>query len=229
MNLDKDLKLLEVKNLPQDLNDFYEDNICTICQKVILTKYKSETWLRALLRHVRNAIAHGSFTTINKLVLFKDKMPKSDKITSLIKIDAVKFNKALSILDEFGGVSRTSSGGFAEERIIKRVFENNGFSVISEPIIGNFRADLIATKNGIKYAIEIKRGIYKAISYKDDAILGVEKQLDLYLAEGFKPILIYDRGWLTAKAIDHLNNKQFIVLDKRDLERFFNGDLTKEL
>ena len=229
LDLDKDLDLLEDKHIPHDLNDFYENTICTSCQKAILTRYKNETWLRSLLRHVRNSIAHGSFTTIDVLVLFKDKIPKTEKFTSIIKIDAIKFNKALSILDEFDGVLRTSSGGFAEEKILKRVFNKNGFDVISEPMIGNIRADFIAVKNGIKYAVEIKRGNYKPIGSNDIYISRVEKQLDSYLSEGYKPILIYDRGWLTTKASDHLKNKEFIVLDKKDLVNFFNGDLTKEI
>lgn len=229
LDLDKDLDLLEDKHIPHDLNDFYENTICTSCQKAILTRYKNETWLRTLLRHVRNSIAHGSFTTIDVLVLFKDKIPKTEKFTSIIKIDAIRFNKALSILDEFDGVLRTSSGGFAEEKIFKRVFNKNGFDVISEPMIGNIRADFIAVKNGIKYAVEIKRGNYKPIGSNDIYISRVEKQLDSYLSEGYKPILIYDRGWLTTKASDHLKNKEFIVLDKKDLVNFFNGDLTKEI
>lgn len=227
LDLHRDIELLSDKSIPPDVISFYDFKICTSCQKAILTKRQNETWLRALLRHIRNSIAHGSFTTINNLVLFKDKIPKTDKFASLIKIDAVMFNKALSILDEFGGVIRTPQGGTAEERIIKKVFEKNGFKVFSEPIIGNIRADLIAMKDGVNYAIEIKRGNYKPIGYKDDAILRVEKLLDLYSAEGFKPILIYDRGWLTDKAIKHLSNKQFIVLDKSDLKNFFKGDLKK--
>jgi hypothetical protein len=216
LELEKDINLLDQKKLPDDLNAFYSDRICLNCQKVILTKYNNETWLRSLLRHIRNSIAHGMFTVVGNFVLFIDKLPKSEDPTAFLKINAVLFNKALKVLDDFAGVTRSSSAGLAEERIIKRVFENK---------VGNIIADLIVVKNDKKYAIELKRGTFKPIGFQDESIQKIDKMLNLYLLEGYIPILIYDRGWLTPKASDYLKDKQYIVLDKKDLNNFFKGDM----
>lgn len=231
VDLEKDLKLIDDAYIQDTDVDYYKNKICINCQKVILTRSKnylksgkSETWLRALLRHVRNAIAHGRFTTIGSLVLFMDQNP-NNKDTALLKLDAIKFNQALKVIEEFGGVKRSSTRGVTEERIISSVFRKNGYTVTNQFGVGNIRADFIAMKDGKQYAIEIKLGDYKSVGYQDKLIKNIESLLKVYLVEGYIPVLIYDRGWLTQKAKDYLEDKQFIVFDKIDLSDFFDGKL----
>jgi Holliday junction resolvase len=145
--------------------------------------------------------------------------------TALLKLDAVRFNQALKVIEEFGGVKRSSTRGLTEERIISSVFRKNGYIVTNKANVGNIRADFIASKDGIKYAIEIKLGDYKSVGYRDRLIQNIENILNVYLVEGYIPVLIYDRGWLTQKAKDYLKDKQFIVIDKVNLSEFFDGKL----
>ncbi len=105
------------------------------------------------------------------------------------------------------------------------MFRKNGYIVTNQANVGNIRADFIASKDGIKYAIEIKLGDYKSVGYRDKLIQNIENILNVYLVEGYIPVLIYDRGWLTQKAKDYLKDKQFIVIDKVNLSEFFDGKL----
>ena len=228
LDLKTDVYLINSGSVPEELGKFYEDSACTTCQKVILTKKSTETWIKAFLRHLRNSIAHGRFTTIDNLVIFFDKKPKSDIFTSIIKIDIEKFSKSLITSEYFRSKVVNESDYFTEQRLISREFEKNGFEVINEKPNRMIAADLLISKSNISYAIEIKHGSYKPIGYSDEHIVRTEKMLQTYRSNGYEIILIYVRGRLTDKALEYLEDKDFEVFDKSYLEKLFRRDYNRE-
>ena len=213
-------------SVPEDLVEFYKDSACITCQKVILTKSSKETWIKAFLRHLRNSIAHGRFTTIDNFVIFFDKNNRSEKFTSIIKIDIEKFSKVLFTLKYFRSEIVSSNNFITEQQLISRELVINGFELIHEELNTMMIADLLVSKKNVKYAIDLKYGDYKPIGFSDEHIVKAEKMLQTYKNEGYKIILIYIRGRLTGKAIEYSMDKDFEVYDKLYLEKLFSRDAT---
>lgn len=226
LNLEKDVQLIDSASVPEDLVEFYKDSACITCQKVILTKSSKETWIKAFLRHLRNSIAHGRFTTIDNFVIFFDKNNRSEKFTSIIKIDIEKFSKVLFTLKYFRSEIVSSNDFITEQQLISRELVINGFELIHEELNTMMIADLLVSKKNVKYAIDLKYGDYKPIGFSDEHIVKAEKMLQTYKNEGYKIILIYIRGRLTGKAIEYSMDKDFEVYDKLYLEKLFSRDAT---
>lgn len=61
----EDICFINDKRLPQEYIDPFLNEACINCQKIIVTKYVYETKLTAILRHLRNCIAHGRFNLVS--------------------------------------------------------------------------------------------------------------------------------------------------------------------
>jgi len=72
---------------------FFTNDICTNCQKMIFTCPLNETYLKAFLRHTRNAIAHGHFQLIGNTIILFDYNGTVNN--SIIKVDINKLYAAL--------------------------------------------------------------------------------------------------------------------------------------
>ncbi len=73
---------------------FFENAICINCQKIIFTHSSNETQLKAFLRHIRNALAHGYFQLVNDYIIMFDYNP-SGKNTAIIKVDINRLYNSL--------------------------------------------------------------------------------------------------------------------------------------
>lgn len=66
----QDVKWIE-PNDPFDEDDwtFFENSICTRCQKIIVTRQKNLSKTNDLLRCLRNCIAHGHFSIVDDYII----------------------------------------------------------------------------------------------------------------------------------------------------------------
>ena len=81
---------------------------------------------------------------------------------------------ALVERDRMASPPKSNSNGIEHERSCERALKIEGFSVETTPTSGDFGADLIAEKDGLRYAIQCKdlnkpvgvKGIQEAVSAK---------------------------------------------------------------
>lgn len=201
-------------------------NTCINCQGIFIQKNISETKVQSLLRHIRNAIAHGRFNIVNNLIVFIDTF--RGKLTALIKIYYKNITEIIKILDKYSVVDRSTSKGYIEEKLIGKIFQKNGFFIEKEfRLDSSTIIDFIATKNGLNYAVEVKFGDYRSVGASNEILMRLRNTMDKYKNLGYIPIVVYDRAWLTSKARQEILNEEFIVLDKNDLANFFEGKLSE--
>lgn len=74
--------------------EFFKDEICLNCQKIIFTHSTNESELKAFLRHIRNALAHGHFQIVNDYIILFD-YNRSEINTAIIKVDINKLYDSL--------------------------------------------------------------------------------------------------------------------------------------
>ena len=65
----KDEDVLFTENISYDVVKPFLKEICTQSPKIIMTISNGETKTMAVLRHIRNAIAHGNFNVIDNIVV----------------------------------------------------------------------------------------------------------------------------------------------------------------
>lgn len=211
-----------------ELEDFDKESdiieICTNCQEIIIQKNQNETRVQSLLRHLRNSIAHGRFNIVNDMIVFMD--TSYGKLTALIKIYYKNFHKISNVLDTYSVIDRNSSNGIIEEKLIIKAFQKNGFIVKENLKLESRMIDFVVAKNSVQYAVEVKFGDYQPVGAEDKILTRLKKMFFEYKDLGYIPVLIFERGWLTQKAREELIDEEIIVLDKEDLTKFFNGELS---
>lgn len=203
-------------------NNYFSTPICTNCPKIMLTRNYdiqthsyTETKTECLLRHIRNIIAHGSFTLVNDLLIGKD-INKYNNVSAVIKLPLIKLNSALETI--------ATENYLNKESLIVYSFALLGYSVnthhkskINNSIYDN---DLVLTKNNKKYLIEIKRTI-SVDKLNNRAIIN---QLTLQSNESVDYlILIIDNLIVSNDLRSHYLKNNIIILDQKDLEKIFSG------
>lgn len=217
MNKISDVKVVYGKISKED-EDFYKDELCINCKKMIFNRIKNynrtgkeETITRALLRHLRNSIAHGNFKIINDLVYFKDS--KDDNTNAIIKIDIISLNKTLKLIEDCNYITK--------ENVIEKIFKKIGFKVETDlwKIPQYNYVDMIIEKNGKRYCVEIKnyKNNSKLIGYQDKKIDKLINNLSHYKRSELIPLLICDTLRLSDKAKKRLRDEEIILLDKKDI------------
>ncbi|MBR6983475.1 MAG: hypothetical protein IKH75_08090 [Ruminococcus sp.] len=143
---ENDVKWLEPKEVIDESDwQFFYDQICCNCQKIIISQCKSLSKTNDLLRCVRNCIAHGQFAIVDDYFIGfnEDKSKKK----AIIKIKPKLLLQALERLSS--PIGKVSLIGYA--------FKKMGYKVLVTP--GNVSYDLLVEKNEKKYAIDLR--IYK--------------------------------------------------------------------
>lgn len=193
-----DVKWLGAKDVISDDEwRFFEGEICTNCQKIIVSKYTTFSKTNALLTAIRNSIAHGHFSIVDENFIGFNRKRISNKSEdvkkAIIKIKPKLLLKALEKL--------TSPLG--KEELLAFAFKRVGYKPIKlKNIRVNF--DLCLEKNDKKYVIEIK-------SYKGTRYLHPEHIEKFFRkveesAPGFEKILLIDTSRLT-KSVRVLESK----------------------
>ena len=215
MDIDRHRDVLVVYNeLEKSYIEYYKNEICKNCQKILMTKYKSETILRALLRHIRNAIAHGSFTIIENLILLMDGN-RQKATTSIIKINIQRFDRIIKQIERFDELT--------EARILSRVFRLIGYEVDEEVLANNVRFDLVITKDSKKYGVEIKS--YKSkylVGYENENLQKLINATEKMELKGVIPVFIFDKSRVSDKGKFLLAKHGVILLDRRNVNELLN-------
>ena len=151
MDEDQDVKWIE-PNDPFDEEDwdYYENEICCNCQKIIITRQKNLSKTNDLLRCIRNCIAHGHFAIVNEYIIgFNRHITKKNpdgKKKAVVKL------KPHLLLDSLNSLTSP----LAKELLVSFAFERVGYSTVHQPNVSSSRFDFIIEKNSQKYVIEIK-------------------------------------------------------------------------
>lgn len=148
---DRDVKWIE-PNDSFDKNDwnYFENSICTHCQKIIITRQKNLSKTNDLLRCLRNCIAHGHFSIVNDYIIGFNKHTTKNNPNGVEKaVIKIKPEMLLSSL-------RSLTSPIAKELLVAYAFERVGYKVIQQPKTQEYAFDLLVEKDGRQYAIEIK-------------------------------------------------------------------------
>lgn len=196
--------------------------ICTKCPKIMMTIAGGETKTMALLRHIRNAIAHGNFNVIGNMVVGFDLQRYEDKVEyrGFFKINP---NRLLDAL-------RKIQFDYNSQQLIKEAFNNTGYFIESyqEKYKRSHDFELFARKNNKKYAIDIK-------NYKYDKVVDQDfvKQLIIQyegLVNDITPILIINTSFLDDSSKKELLTHNVIILDVKNIQKMIKGrDMVAEI
>lgn len=222
MNL-RDIDVLFTENIPNKIIGDFKDGICLDDQKIVMTLADGETKTMSLLRHIRNAIAHGNFNVVENLVIgFDIKKLAEEKIEyrGIFKINPKGLVIAL----------RKILFNLSNEEFISEAFRRAGYFVepYQEEYQRSHRFDLFAKKNDRRFAIEIKN--YKVSDkISDDVIHNIIKDFR-GAADGIIPILIINSSYLTEMSKEKLLKADVIILDVKNIKKMHKGrDMVSEI
>ena len=211
MNESRDVKWIGSKEvISKEDWEFFEREICTNCQKIIVAKYSTLSKINTLLTTIRNSIAHGHFAIVEDYIIgFNLKLSSKDPEglrKAIIKIRPKPLFAALEKL----------ASPMGKELLLAYAFRKVGYDV-QEPKNRSRDFDLCLEKDGKKYVIEIK-------SYRGNTYLHPEHvEIFLKRAEkalpGVERILLVDTSRVT-KSVRQLESKikDFRIVDINDVK-----------
>jgi hypothetical protein len=219
----RDEDVLFTDKIDLDIVNFYKKGICTNSQKLIFTKSDNETKAQSMLRHIRNAIAHGSFNIVDDLIIGFD-TKSIDKyrevVTGIFKIVPKNLLMALRKINE----------DLTSRRLVTIVLEKCGYEVeeYQEEFQPSTRFDLYAKKDDMRYAIKVKN--YDSKDEIDhNFVLDMINNLEGILGK-VKPLLVINTSFLTEKSKITLRNHDIIILDVKNIKKMLDGrDMISEI
>ena len=211
---DRDVKWIEPKD-PFDENDwiFYENSICTHCQKIIVTRQKNLSKTNDLLRCLRNCIAHGHFAIVNDYIIGFNKQTTKNNPDgvkkAVIKIKPEMLLSALSLL----------TSPYGKELLVAYAFKKAGYNVIKQPA-ASYMFNLLIEKAGKQYAIEIKdyRGqaylhpehLYGFLFKSEQLLPGVERVLFIDTSRVTKAVRVMEEEIENFRIVDLSQVKELL-------------------
>ncbi|WP_297282083.1 hypothetical protein [uncultured Anaerococcus sp.] len=222
MNL-RDEDVLFTDEISEDLIKPFLNEICSECPKLIMTIANEETKTMSVLRHIRNAVAHGNFNVVDNSTVIGFDIQKYEHTTEykgFFKIDPSNLLDAL----------RKIQFDYNSQELIKRAFEKNGYFVDSyqEKYQRSHKFELFASKNDKKYAIDIKNYNYQKEVDKDF----IQELLDQYtdLTQDITPLLIINTSYLDEQSKKELLKHKVIILDVKNVKKMIAGrDMVSEI
>lgn len=222
MNL-RDIDVLFTDKIPNYIIEDFKQGICLDDQKIVMTIADGETKTMSLLRHIRNAIAHGNFNVVEYLVVgfdFKKLGEEKIEYRGIFKINPKGLVKAL----------RKVLFDLSNEEFISEAFRRAGYFIepFQEEYQRSHRFDLYAKKNDRRFAIEIKN--YNSMhKVSDDLIHNLIKDFK-GIDENLIPILIINSSYLTEKSKEKLLKADVIILDIKNIKKMHKGrDMVSEI
>ena len=221
MNL-ADSDVLFTESISQKIIEPFLKEVSPKEYKLIMTIAGGETKTMAVLRHIRNAIAHGNFNIIEDTLIGFDLQRYDDKTEyrGFFKINPTDLLEALKKI-QFD---------FNSQELITKAFKNCGYKI--EPYQEKYKRshdfELFAKKKNLKFAIDIKNYSYNKIVSQDF----VDALVDQYegLLEGITPVLIINTSVLDDKSKKELLSKDVIILDVKNIKKMIAGrDLVSEI
>ncbi|MDD7362690.1 MAG: restriction endonuclease [Peptoniphilus sp.] len=212
---DEDILFLDY--IDDDIVDYYMESICTNCQKVILTLGEEETKVSSLVRHMRNAIAHGYFTVVDDRIIAFDvkhypKKEKSYGCTAVIKLDPINLVRALRLLGE----------ELTHEKLAQVAFTRCGYEILkTDEESQDLPFDFLMQKKGRVYAVEIKKIDFEGVAepqHLDDILANFPADVDE------TKVLLMDSAVLDRRAKAALREHHIFLLDRDNLRSLMSGD-----
>lgn len=219
----RDIDVLFTDSIKTYIIDDFKEGICPCDQKIVMTLADGETKTMSLLRHVRNAIAHGNFNVVSGILIgFDIKRLAEDKIQyrGIFKIKPEGLLVAL----------RKILFDLSSQEFIAEAFRRAGYKVepYQEEYQRSHRFDLYAKKNNNRFALEIRNYNYDhKISEKE-----ISKMINDFrgVVEGLIPVLIINSTYLTEKAKEKLLEADVIILDIKNIKKMHKGrDMVGEI
>lgn len=200
----------------------YSERICPDSEKLILTLGHKESMTAALLRHVRNAIAHGFFNLVGDLFIgfdYRTENGKPMECTAILKIRPASLLEGLKALNSEVTVERLATIAFQETGYRVEPFHNKK---------ENSTFDFHVSKKKKHYAVEVKK-------YPDDEILPQDEVERLvrqfeHLCDDFIPVLFINTSLLTEESKQKLLQEHVILLDSKNIQKMLQGrDMLAEI
>ncbi len=219
----RDEDVLFTEAIKKSIVDDFRDGICPNDQKIAMTLADGETKTMSLLRHVRNAIAHGNFNVVEGLLVgFDIKRQADDKIQykGIFKIYPEGLLRAL----------RKIHFDLSSQEFISEAFRRAGYRVepYQEQYQRSHRFDLYAKKNDRRFALEIRNYEYgHKVSKKE-----ISKMIKDFRggADDLIPVLIINSNYLTDAARNKLLREKVIILDIKNIKKMHKGrDMVSEI
>lgn len=214
MNLqNKDVVFLNYIN--PHIVDYYQNSICPYQEKLILTKQDNESQTSALLRHVRNAIAHGYFNLVEDLFIgfdFKNSSRNKDECTGIIKIKPYNLLKGLQVLNEEVTAEKLAVMSLQQTGYYVERFHNN------KP---GMDFDFFVKKDSHYYALEVKKYNDYDILPQDEISRLVNQFEHIY--DDLTPVLFINTSLLTDESKRKLLDEEVVVLDVKNIKKMLDG------
>lgn len=219
----RDEDVLFTDEIPKIIEDAYRHEICTNSQKIVMTKSDDETKTSAVLRHIRNAIAHGYFNVVDELIIGFDYKPinkHEEKCTGIFKINPSNLLMALQSLDS----ELTST------QLVSLALKKNDYFVdkYEENFKVSERFDLYARKGNNQYAIELESYDQKDKIPHQDVIEMIDRFEGMF--RDLNPVLVINSSFLSEDSKDELLKHEVIILDVKNIKKMLNGrDMLAEI
>ena len=190
--------------------EFFEREICTNCQKIIVAKYSTLSKINTLLTTIRNSIAHGHFAIVEDYIIgFNLKLSSKDPEGLRKAIIKIKPKPLLSALEKL-------ASPMGKELLLAYAFRKVGYDV-QEPKNRSADFDLCLEKKGKKYVVEIKS--YKGQTYlHPEHVMRFLKRAEEKVPD-YEKILLIDTSRVT-KSVRQLESKikDFRIVDINDVK-----------
>jgi len=206
------------QDIPQDLWDYYHDELCDSCQKMAIIINKSQSRVQNILRCIRNCIAHGDFYIVgNTIIGFNHIIEKG----VIIKTAVVKFQPSL-LLQTLQRMQHI----YARERLFAFAFEKVGYTIESgsRTRIGEawFTFDFEMRKDNRLFAVEIKSERYSQY-FRDEEIDGmIERYGKALIGRNISLVIVVDNSKLKISQKEKLQNQGFTIIDKSSVKKLLN-------
>lgn len=197
--------------------EFYEEEICLNCTKLIFSKSKKRITIQEFLRHLRNCIAHGRFNIVRGIFIGFDMVLDNNsnlsKYTAVIK---VPFDNLSNLVTDICNIA--DIGDF-----YIMLLNDLGYLTKKEN-----EDTILAEKDGVKYLIKIRHYSGRYINKSD--VVNFINEIDHIENKGLYFVLIVDSTYETKETKLFLQEKHVAVLDKSSLKELLTGkDLFNEI
>lgn len=201
MNEEDVLFLNPNEEIPDDIWNYYQNKVCTSCQKFVIVIQRNQTKTQNVLRCIRNSVAHGEFNIWdNYFIGFNTFKSKKKAI--------VKFNPELML-----HALETLSEAYTRDYLYEYIFTKAGYTLDQN----------IITKNGKSYAIEIRYlpGEKRYLSQRVFEMLLNRARLSI--SDDVKKVLIVDNVRVKNEHTKLLNEQGVSVIDMSSVKELLRG------
>ncbi len=201
--------------IPAHLFHAYWDRVDPRCQKLLLTRGEKETKTEALLRHTRNALAHGFFNVVDDMLIgFDFKGPgevSASLCTAIVRLRPALLLKALETID----------AEVTAERLAAIAFRRAGYCIVATQAEDpSLPYDFSMEKNGRAFAVEIRKFQTPDALTPEDLAPILEGFAHL---EDVGLVLLMDSGLLDKDCKALLKEHRITILDIKDIDALLHG------